>query len=425
MNLIPTQSWLKKLALGRRRNPAPPRRLLSRTLGRRSLAVEMLEGRALMAVTPLAVEYKPLDFSGTVTVTGSISGMYQNFPTTGTFSGQLALSGKLNYSSTVNSSGEATVSGSVSGSIFGYNKNPIVLDVDGSTTTGGLVESNSKLSATLPPFKDISSVSLTGSYSTRDFSVSGALKFTVDETIRWNGTWRGKITQQDPTPVSTENFGFSANWDDAGKFGVVDVAVNVGGGLPQVSSRTSPLATIRLYWGDASGRTIGGALRDVVNVSWNQLSGSYEVSGLPAPPSSATKLILRGSVGSKVDSDVVLNLPARPTISISDMMVNLPATGSVSTGTMTFTVSLSGPTLAPVRVRYATVSGTAVSGQDFSSRSGMLTFNPGGPLTQTFTISVRRDAVVSTEEFFVQLSSATWGTLAGTGRAKGTIQDLV
>jgi hypothetical protein len=130
-------------------------------------------------------------------------------------------------------------------------------------------------------------------------------------------------------------------------------------------------------------------------------------------------------VGTKVDSDVVLDLPARPTISISDMMINLPATGSVSTGTMTFTVSLSGPTLAPVRVRYGTVNGTAVSGQDFSSRSGTLTFNPGGPLTQTFTISVRRDTVVSTEDFFVQLSSASWGTLAGTGRAKGTINDLV
>jgi hypothetical protein len=378
-----------------------------------------------MAVAPISIAYKPLNFTGSVAISGAISGSLGNYPTTGSFTGQLGLSGNLDYSSTTAGVGTATVNGAVSGSIFGYSKNPITLNVNGSTPEGGLVESKSRLSATLPPVNDVSSVSLTGSYNTRDLSVSGNLSFKVNGSINWNGTWKGKIVQQDPTPVSTNNFGFSANWDDAGKFGVVDVAVTVGGGLPQVNSRTASIASIRLYWGDAAGKTIGAPLRDVVNVSWNQSGGSYEISGLPSAPSSAQKLILIGSVGSTVDSQVILNLPARPTISISDMMINLPASGSVSTATATFTVSLSGPTLAPVRVRYATVNGTATSGQDFSSRSGTLTFNPGGPLTQTFTVTVRRDSVVGTEQFFAQLSSATWGSIAGTGRGTATIQDVV
>ncbi|MFM7846800.1 MAG: Calx-beta domain-containing protein [Planctomycetota bacterium] len=391
---------------------------------RRALVVESLEGRALMAITPLSIAYKPLDFTGSVAISGAISGSLGNYPTTGSFTGQLGLSGKLDYSSTTAGVGTATVNGSVSGSIFGYSKNPITLNVNGSTPDGGLVESSSRLTATLPPVNDVSSVSLTGSYNTRDYSVSGNLSFKVNSTINWSGTWKGKIVQQDATPVSTDNFGFSANWDDAGKFGVVDVAVTVGGGLPQVNSRTASIANIRLYWGDAAGKTIGAPLRDVINISWNQSAGSYEISGLPSAPSSAQKLILIGSVGTKVDSQVALNLPARPTISINDMMINLPATGTVSTGTATFTVSLSGPTLAPVKVKYATVDGTATVGQDFLGRSGTLTFNPGGPLTQTFTVAVRRDSVLSTEQFFAQLSSASWGTIAGTGRGTATIQDV-
>jgi hypothetical protein len=40
-------------------------------------------------------------------------------------------------------------------------------------------------------------------------------------------------------------------------------------------------------------------------------------------------------------------------------------------------------------------------------------------------VTVRRDSVVGTEQFFAQLSSATWGSIAGTGRGTATIQDVV
>ena len=46
-------------------------------------------------------------------------------------------------------------------------------------------------------------------------------------------------------------------------------------------------------------------------------------------------------------------------------------------GTLTFTVSLSQPPVANVTVDYATTSGTATSGVDFSATSGTLSFSPG------------------------------------------------
>jgi hypothetical protein len=106
-----------------------------------------------------------------------------------------------------------------------------------------------------------------------------------------------------------------------------------------------------------------------------------------------------------------------PTVSISDApMVTEGNTGAVNA---TFTVTLSKPSSAAVTVNYATADLAAKAGSDYVAKTGTLTI-PAGQTSGTFTVAVIGDRIVesSTEEFSVQLTSATNATIAnawGTG----------
>ncbi len=94
----------------------------------------------------------------------------------------------------------------------------------------------------------------------------------------------------------------------------------------------------------------------------------------------------------------------------------------------TFTVTLSGASASVVTVNYATSDNTptasATAGSDYTAKSGTLTFNPGDPLTQTFTVATLQDAIVEgTETFNATLSMAMGATISGTNPAVGTIAD--
>ncbi len=91
-------------------------------------------------------------------------------------------------------------------------------------------------------------------------------------------------------------------------------------------------------------------------------------------------------------------------------------------GTATFTVTLSTPSALTTTVSYATASGTATSGVDFTAKSGTLSFAPG-VLTQTITVPIIDDAIYeNSENFTVTLSAPTNATIAN-GTGVGTIVD--
>jgi hypothetical protein len=74
-------------------------------------------------------------------------------------------------------------------------------------------------------------------------------------------------------------------------------------------------------------------------------------------------------------------------------------------------------------VNYATTNGTAISGSDFSSTSGTITFL-AGETTKTITVPITDDlSVESTENFTVTLSGATGATINGTGQTTVSILD--
>ncbi|MEQ1860602.1 MAG: Calx-beta domain-containing protein [Chthoniobacteraceae bacterium] len=99
--------------------------------------------------------------------------------------------------------------------------------------------------------------------------------------------------------------------------------------------------------------------------------------------------------------------------------------GAGTSATMRFTVTLLRATGA-VTVDYATANGTALSGQDYTAATGMLSFALG-ETTKTFDVTVLGDATDENDETFtVNLSNAT-GLGAGNGisdaQGVGTIID--
>ncbi|MCK5272248.1 MAG: hypothetical protein KAJ52_06705, partial [Sedimentisphaerales bacterium] len=101
--------------------------------------------------------------------------------------------------------------------------------------------------------------------------------------------------------------------------------------------------------------------------------------------------------------------------------------GDAGTTSFDFEVSinLSNPTSLPIMVDYATVDDTALADYDYMSAAGALTFEPGGLLSQTISVSVIGDtAAESDESFNLNIFGPVNATIAsGYGTGVGTIED--
>lgn len=97
--------------------------------------------------------------------------------------------------------------------------------------------------------------------------------------------------------------------------------------------------------------------------------------------------------------------------------------GNSGTKLLTFTVSLSQVSSKTVQVNYATVNGTAKTGdKDYTAKSGTLYFAPG-ETTKTVAVVINGDTRKEKNEYFyVKLSNATNSTIA-TAQATGSILD--
>jgi hypothetical protein len=137
--------------------------------------------------------------------------------------------------------------------------------------------------------------------------------------------------------------------------------------------------------------------------------GAVAPEGLP--PTLAT------GIGTILNDDV-------PTLTIAGTSV-IEGTGAGSTvAEFTVTLSAQPAPASPVTVNYATASGSALSGTDFTATSGTLTFVNGGALTQTIVVPITRDAIdESDEDFTVTLLAPVNATLGSPSTATGTIED--
>ena len=102
-----------------------------------------------------------------------------------------------------------------------------------------------------------------------------------------------------------------------------------------------------------------------------------------------------------------------PTLSVAGVSLREGRSGVTA---FTFTVTLSAPSAAEVRVQFATQDGTAQAGSDYKATSGWLVFAPG-QTTATVTVDVYGDRTREVDEtFFIDFTS-----LFGGVRGRGTI----
>src|SRR5262249_19349912 len=108
-----------------------------------------------------------------------------------------------------------------------------------------------------------------------------------------------------------------------------------------------------------------------------------------------------------------------PAMSVADVAILEGASG---TRNLTFTVRLSAVSGKTITASYATADGTATAGSDYLSRTGTLTFGPGG-ISQTVNVPINGDTTPEVDEtFLLNLANVVNATLAD-GQATGTIQD--
>ena len=92
-------------------------------------------------------------------------------------------------------------------------------------------------------------------------------------------------------------------------------------------------------------------------------------------------------------------------------------------GTVLISVVRTGATNGTATVNFTTASGTATAGQDYSTRSGVLTFGPGVTV-QTFSVPIAEDQLIEPSEMFtVRLSNLTGGGALSLATATVTIVD--
>jgi hypothetical protein len=135
--------------------------------------------------------------------------------------------------------------------------------------------------------------------------------------------------------------------------------------------------------------------------------------------STGSVIIDSAGVGTIVDND------PEPTISITAKVSKLEGRNN-STTLFEFVVTLSAPSEKTVSVSYSTADGTATTADgDYVARTNTLVFAPG-ETTKSIFITVRGDnRKEGTETFFVNLLSATNGTIVGSQGIGEILEDDV
>ncbi|MEX0679628.1 MAG: Calx-beta domain-containing protein [Pirellulales bacterium] len=99
---------------------------------------------------------------------------------------------------------------------------------------------------------------------------------------------------------------------------------------------------------------------------------------------------------------IIVNEDSPPALSISDAS----ATAGLTESEAVFTVTLSGSITEEVTVGFATQDDTALDGIDYESRTGNLSFMPGGPMSKEIHVTILPSSTPRPDRtFFVTLSS--------------------
>ena len=197
-----------------------------------------------------------------------------------------------------------------------------------------------------------------------------------------------------------------------GSYGAVTVQYWTQSGTATGANFTAKRGTLRWAGGDASAKTISVPISTAVGFSGTKmfhvlLGGATSGASLGTPHNAVVSIQGKGATAG----------PSALSLSSATYAV------SQSAGSVTVTVRRTGSSSGSASVAYATASGTAIAGTDFTSKSGTLQWASGDSAAKTFRVAISNAKAFSgSKTFGVALSHvSTSATLGSPGRATVTI----
>ena len=202
----------------------------------------------------------------------------------------------------------------------------------------------------------------------------------------------------------------------------------VGEGNPPTTTN----ATFNVTLSAASGKPVSVKVATADGTA--RAPGDYTalpLTTLTFAPGETTKPVsvtVKGDLLDEADEPFLVNLSSPVNATIADgsgtgmildddgpsIVINNSASvteGDSGTVNAVFTVTLSAPSLQSVTVNFATADFTATAGEDYTAKSGTLTFAPG-ETSKTIVVAVNGDTLVEgNEAFMVNLSNPTNGVI--------------
>ncbi len=395
------------------------RTLSSGSLKRRTLWLEPLKRRELLSgVSTLSETFKPaFDFAttGTVNVSGTFPYSGHSIPFSGT---AVATTGNADYSGS-RTQGQFTLNNvqgkgtwnafNVDLGTFTFSTTQVTgTDKSGSVVPGTgaanftVVIQSTKYPTKAPYYTGPLDFTIGGTFNAAQekFSLQGVGPATERVSLNISGAF--KPTTPDPTSdpfsiaVSTPTPAWTQPTD--GTSPALQVNVTATGPVHTASSYTAAAGNVYLYWAANGTKVSNTALPLNIGVDWNEASGSYSITGLPLPPSTANQILLVPTYNGTTGTPLAVPLPAQPVLAIQGPAspVNRPQSKTVSA---VFTVTLPEASPFPVTVKYSTLNGTAKSPTDYTAISGTLTF-PAGATSHTITVPVAANGKAVPDEVF-------------------------
>jgi hypothetical protein len=163
----------------------------------------------------------------------------------------------------------------------------------------------------------------------------------------------------------------------------------------------------------------------VDGVTWSAWSAPLTTSGaaMTSPPGRYLQYRLELATSDPASGPIVNAVTAQAAGPAPPVLAIGTATAAEGPGaSAVFTVSLSWPSAQTVSATYASASGTATSGVDFTAASGPVTFAPGAT-SQTVAVAVLDDTLDEDDETFTVALSAPVNGSIGTATGTATVTD--
>lgn len=199
----------------------------------------------------------------------------------------------------------------------------------------------------------------------------------------------------------------------------------------QVSRVGGTTGAVSVSYATADGSATAGQDYDARSgtLSWGDGVGGAQTVSIPLNDDASIEGDETFTLTLSNPSGAVIGTPGAASVTITDIETGvLQFTSTTLSGaegdTVTLTVSRTGGTTGAASVDYATASGSAVPGQDYTATSGTLSWSDGESGNKTFDLTLLNDTDVESDETVaITLSNASGGSIGSDSSATVTIRN--